>query len=44
MTYGSEDDALCKSVLDDSKSGTSGDKDTNVKEVRGENECNCFMN
>ena len=35
---GSEDDVLWKAVSDDLRSGSSGDKDTNVKDVCEENE------
>lgn len=40
----SEDASLWKTVLNDLRSGSSGDKDTNVKDVCKENEYNCFMN
>lgn len=40
---GSDDDVLWKVVSGDSRSGSSGDEDTNVKEVCEENEYNCFM-
>lgn len=41
---GSEDAVLCKAVSDDLGSSSSGDKDTNVKDVCEENEYNCFTN
>lgn len=41
---GSEDNSLWKTVLNDLRSGSSGDKDTNVKDLCKENEYNGFMN
>lgn len=37
-------DAPWKAVSDDLRGGPSGVKDTNVKDVCEENECNCFRN